>query len=86
MYPYMLIGHDVTIKSSKDPTLEGRSGRVLEETKKVLILEEQGGEKSMVAKGICTFSLRDRSINGRDLTHRPEERIKRFIRGRCRGW
>ena len=79
MFPYGLIGKDVMVIDSKDPTLLGRSGIVLDETKNMLVLEERG--RKMIAKGICTFSLNGRSIDGRDLNHRPEERIKRFIRG-----
>jgi RNase P/RNase MRP subunit p29 len=83
MYPHGLIGQKIVVVSSKDPSLIGRGGRVVDETKNMVILEKPGGTRIMVPKGICAFSLVGGLVRGEDLAHRQEERIKRFMR--CRG-
>jgi len=85
IYPYRLIGSHTEIVSSTDPTLVGRGGDILDETKNMLIIEDRE-KRYMIPKSACAFSFSDLTVNGHDLIYRPEERIKRYMRGRCRGW
>jgi ribonuclease P protein subunit POP4 len=75
-----LIGLDVEIASSNDPTLKDLKGRIVDETKNTFTIEV-GGKRKTVPKGICTFrfSLENErvEITGKALVNRPEDRIKR---------
>jgi len=76
-----LIGLKVRIKYSKDPSLVGVTGRVIDETYKTLKIETKEKEK-VVPKEICTyvFTLPSKTrveVEGKLLISRPEDRIKK---------
>jgi len=79
-----LIGLEVRIAGSTNKALEGLSGRVVDETRNMLIIETPKGEKS-VAKQDCAFSFHLPSgewvkVEGSLLVARPEDRIKKKLR------
>jgi len=84
--PYNIVRHEliglrVKIKQSKDPTLEGVSGKVIDETYKTINVETKDREK-IVPKEICTFvftlpSKTKVEVEGKLLISRPEDRIKK---------
>jgi RNase P/RNase MRP subunit p29 len=68
------IGQPVEIQSSTNKTLEGRKGTILDETKESFVIGN--GKEIRVLKRGTTFKIGDKSINGNEITKRPEERMK----------
>lgn len=78
-----LIGIDVKIVESRDPTLEKVSGKIVYETKNMLMLNANNKMK-MIPKKVVKLALElpDNSeclVNGSDLVGRPEDRIQRLM-------
>ena len=77
-----LIGQPVLILDSADPSLKNMHGKIVYETKNLLVINK-GNSIVKVPKSIVTISLRlpdgnDCVINGSDLVGRPEDRIQRL--------
>ena len=75
------IGLTLDVVSSNDPTLIGRSGVVLNETKNTLVLLE--GDKTVTfAKPAISFTIDDSDviIQGALVSQRPEDRTHRKYR------
>lgn len=75
------IGRTLTVTSSTDPTLQGRSGLVLDESKNTLTLLE--GEQTVVlSKSSIQFNIDNTTVvvNGAKVNQRPEDRIHRTYR------
>ena len=75
------IGRILTVTSSTDPTLQGRSGLVLDESKNTLTLLE--GEQTVVLnKSSIQFNIDNITVvvNGAKVNQRPEDRIHRTYR------
>ncbi|MDH7517356.1 MAG: ribonuclease P protein subunit [Candidatus Thermoplasmatota archaeon] len=75
-----LIGRYVTIRECTDPTLENKSGLIIDETKNTFIIEIENKEKK-VSKSIAKFEFEQDGkkivLNGSKLVFRPEDRIKK---------
>jgi ribonuclease P protein subunit POP4 len=75
-----LIGLDVEITGSSDPTLKDLKGRIVDETKKTLKIEACDSRK-IIPKNICTFRFKLESdlveVSGKALLGRPQDRIKK---------
>ena len=79
-----LVGLEVRVISSANKQLEGLSGTVIDETRNMLTIETQKGEKKL-SKQDCTFSFPIPSgqwvkVRGDLLLARPEDRIKKRLR------
>ena len=77
-----LIGQSVRIVDSRDPSLKNVTGKIVYETKNVLIINSDRNTIK-VPKNIVRVSLRlsdgnDCMINGSDLVGRSEDRIQRL--------
>ena len=77
-----LIGQSVRIVDSRDPSLKSVTGKIIYETKNVLIINSDRNTIK-VPKNIVKLSLRlsdgnDCMINGSDLVGRSEDRIQRL--------
>ena len=74
-----LIGHDVSVSSSTNPTMKGKHGVVVDETKKTMIIND-GKKNLVIPKEICNFEIKccesSLDISGRAIAFRPEDRIK----------
>jgi RNase P/RNase MRP subunit p29 len=72
----MIVGEDVTVVSSRDPGLRGRSGKVLLETANTLLLDTPG-RRSTVPKAGSAFSLNSTGsvLTGDELKGRLEDRL-----------
>jgi RNase P/RNase MRP subunit p29 len=72
------IGQLLTVVESTDPTLIGRSGNVIDETKKTLTILENGNER-VFGKAAIQFTLNDGTtvLSGSSLRQRPEDRMSR---------
>lgn len=83
-----LVGLSVIVASSSDPTLVGVEGMVLDESKKMLVIES-GSKLKKIAKATSTFvfTLPDGKrvkVDGKMLMGRPEERIRKRWRNHGR--
>jgi len=78
-----LIGLDVKIASSPDPSYSGAEGRVVNETRNTLVLVRSGSGRTIrVPKDGARFRFalpggRTAEIEGSSITFRPEDRVKR---------
>lgn len=79
-----LIGLECKVVGSKNKNHLGIKGRIVDETKNLIILETKKGIKKISKKG-AIFRLKLESsiveILGDDILARPEDRIKRSIKG-----
>lgn len=78
-----LIGLEAEIVKSTDAKKQGQGGKIIDETKKMLLLRTSTGEK-LVEKSTSTFRIilpggKKVEINGMLLLGRPEERIKKRL-------
>ena len=75
-----LIGRHIIIKECKDPTLTGKSGLIIDETKNTFLIEKNS-ELRRIAKNIATFEFeyhgKKTIVKGTRLAYRPENRIKK---------
>ncbi len=71
-----LIGKKISVVESKNKSLEGITGIVVDETKNLLFIESDGEVKKVV-KDLCVFEIDGKRIEGKEITQRPEERIKK---------
>jgi ribonuclease P protein subunit POP4 len=76
-----LIGLRVVVKSSTNPDLVGLSGRVVDESKNILLLETERGPKRIPKEGTSLeFTLPEGQkvwVDGSILASRPENRISK---------
>jgi len=72
------LGQLLTVVSSTDPTLVGRSGNVIDETQKTVTIVENG-QKRLLGKASIEFTLNDGTtvLSGASLRQRPEDRMSR---------
>lgn len=70
-----VIGKTLTVKHSTDPTIVGRSGQVVLESARTLILDHDGSA-FRVEKAGTSFEVlgQTEALNGRDLAGRLEDR------------
>jgi len=81
MYNQPWIGRSMSITSSTDPTLTGRTGIVVDETRNTVALLE-GDQQLVLNKASITFTVDDNDvvIQGAMVGQRPEDRIHRTYR------
>ncbi len=75
------IGLKVKIKKCTDPTLEGKKGIIVDETKKTFLIETDDKIKRIAKKtAVFEFTYEDKkiSLNGSKINYRPEDRIKKI--------
>lgn len=78
-----LIGLPVVVVRCTDPSLAGVAGKVVDETRNMLVLRRDGGGRLVrVAKDCSTFRFglpggRSAEMDGRSIRFRPEDRVKR---------
>lgn len=74
------IGAEVEVMDSKNKSLVGIKGKIIDETKNMFVLES--GKK--LVKSQCIFKMKTKNstirINGEILASRPEDRIKKNIK------
>jgi ribonuclease P protein subunit POP4 len=76
-----LIGLEAQVVSSSDPTLLGVYGKILDETREMLVIEHMSKPK-IVPKSGSNFEIKLPSgervvVEGTRLVGRPEERVRR---------
>ena len=72
-----LIGQDVSITNSKNKEIIGMTGRVIMETKHMIMMDTQNGKKN-IPKNICQLSNIQGPIetDSTKLSKRPHERME----------
>lgn len=75
-----LIGLDIEIVKSKNPSLIGMKGKIIDETKNTLLIETKNKNKRIL-KRQATFNIRLKDyivqVEGKLLLGQPEDRIKK---------
>lgn len=73
-----LIGLDIKILESPDQSLVGLEGKIVDESKNMLVIDVDGKEKN-IAKKVIKFAIQENMsvIDGAKITYRPEDRIKK---------
>ena len=79
------MGLEVEITHSLNGDLEGIKGKVVNETKKTLTIEDDEGNEKIIPKGSTTFHFKlpegaKVEIEGKIIVSRPEDRIKKRFR------
>lgn len=80
-----LVGLEVKIIQSSHGDLEGIKGKVVNETKKTLTIEDGEGNEKIIPKGSTKFNFilpegLKVEIDGKIIVSRPEDRIKKRFR------
>jgi ribonuclease P protein subunit POP4 len=70
-----LIGSHIEVVSSKNPTLIGIKGKVIDETKNTLTIKNKKIKK--ILKSHVTLKINNTIIQGKSLIGRPEDRLKK---------
>ncbi|NOZ82200.1 MAG: ribonuclease P protein component 1 [Euryarchaeota archaeon] len=74
-----LIGLECSVVSATDRGIAGISGKVVDETKNMLVIETERGRKMVPKKGTkFVFRVGERllEVDGESILARPEDRIK----------
>jgi RNase P/RNase MRP subunit p29 len=73
-----VIGEKLTVLTSHDPTMEGRTGRVLLETSKTLLLESGAGAVRVEKEGSAFMLVSTGTVvTGSDIAGRLQDRLGR---------
>ncbi|MEM5870066.1 MAG: ribonuclease P protein subunit [Candidatus Aenigmatarchaeota archaeon] len=77
-----LIGIEVKISKSTDPTQKGLKGKIIDETYNTFKIETEDGKEKIIPKANSVFiftlpSGEKVEVEGKLLVARPEDRIKR---------
>jgi len=76
-FPYELIGEEVEIVVSKNKSNKGISGKIVDETKATIKIEQNGKIKTLLKNNITLKLLNNGLVlEGKQINKRPEERIK----------
>lgn len=70
-----IIGKKIIVVDSKNNSLAGIKGIVVDETKNMVFVETEKGIKK-IAKEQCVFEIEGEVIDGKKLAKKHEERIK----------
>jgi ribonuclease P protein subunit POP4 len=70
------IGLNVEIINSQNKTLIGKKGKIIDETKNLIIIEEHNKKVTKILKNGTSFKIKDKIINGSKIIKRPEDRVK----------
>ena len=78
------IGLEAKVAKSRNPSLEGISGTVIDETRNTFTILHEGKRKKIIKDiAVFHFSFPDGTvveINGKLLVGRPEDRLKKRVR------
>jgi len=75
IFPGELIGKNVEIIQSANLNQVGLKGKIVDETKSTLKVENDGKIKTLLKRGL-TICLSGQILRGENLDRRPEDRIK----------
>ncbi len=75
-----LIGLEIEIVESKNKSLKGLKGKIIDETKNTITIEDDKTRKIMKSQIMMKTKIENKEylIDGRILIGRPEDRIKKL--------
>ncbi len=75
-----LIGQEVTISDSKNNEIIGINGKIIMETKNMIVIDTKNGKRS-IPKNICQLSNNGEVIqtDSTKLNKRPHERLEMLV-------
>ena len=75
-----LIGQEVTISESKNKEIIGINGKIIMETKNMIVIDTKNGKRS-IPKNICQLSNNGEVIqtDSTKLNKRPHERLEMLV-------
>ena len=75
-----LIGQNVTISESKNKEIVGINGKIIMETKNMIVIDTKNGKRS-IPKNICQLSNNGEIIqtDSTKLNKRPHERLEMLV-------
>lgn len=71
-----LIGSQIEIESSKNKSLVGVKGEVIDETKNTLTIQTPK-KKIKIIKSHVTIMIKNQKIQGKSLVSKPQDRLKK---------
>ena len=71
-----LMGEQVTVSQHSDPSIQGISGKIIDETRETITIFSDGKAK-MVSKRPGKFMFKDGELNGNKIAYRSQDRIKK---------
>ena len=74
-YSQEIIGKTIKVVESKNKSNIGMEGKIIDETKKTIVIKTKKGEKKLLKNNI-TIMINNQNIKGQMLMKRSEERIK----------
>ncbi len=79
VYPDELVGEMIEIVNSTNPSNLGVKGKIIDETKETIKVENEDGKEVVLLKNSITFKLSRTGevISGKEIIKRPEDRLKR---------
>lgn len=81
---HTFIGLEAEVVNSSARELIGKKGKIIDETKNLLVIESANGKETKIPKVACVFrfNLEDSksfTIDGEKIAFRPEERAKKIM-------
>ena len=75
-----LIGQEISISNSKNNEIVGINGKIIMETKNMIVLDTKNGKKN-IPKNICQLSNNEGIIqtDSTKLSKRPHERLEMLV-------
>ena len=77
-----LVGLEIMVLESRNKSLEGVSGNIVDETKNTITIETKDKKRKTLIKKDITFKAQKGQdtciIKGHEIIYRPEERTKRI--------
>jgi ribonuclease P protein subunit POP4 len=71
-----IIGLDLVVAASANKQLVGAKGRVIDETKNTITINDGTKERTII-KDNNDFIIGGERVKGKNITQRPEDRIKK---------
>lgn len=75
-HPEEFIGSELKVIKASNKSLEGLTGKIIDETKKSFRIMTPNGEKRILKQG-TKLTINGKELQGDALSQRPEERIKK---------
>jgi ribonuclease P protein subunit POP4 len=69
------VGLPLEVVESKNTSLKGKKGKIIDETQNLFIIEQDEKEIKILKKG-SIFTINGNKIIGDKITKRPEDRVK----------
>lgn len=75
-FPYELVGETAEVISSQNKSNLGIKGKIIDETKMTIKINQSGKTRTLMKNNIVIRLGSGKTISGKELVGRPEERIK----------